>query len=183
MTTPDTQDRPIPSVPEGTPGRDWRAGLPAAQPPGAQQPWRRLGPGNRTWIVIITVLACVVLAVAAVTSLTFGAASAPLSRTGVVLLEPGQYRTAQSSCAGSGAYSSIGERTTVSFTAGDDTVEVSLRSGRLVQGACQLPFDLSDVNVPTDQIYQSTVGDLQATPVRGKELMGADTVVVQLAPR
>jgi hypothetical protein len=183
MTTPDTQDRPIPSVPEGTPGRDWRAGLPAAQPPGAQQPWRRLGPGNRTWIVIITVLACVVLAVVAVIALIVGVASTAFDRKGVLVLDPGEYRTSQSSCAGSGPFAAIEGGSAIVFTDGSNRFEATLDKGQLKQGRCQLPFDLSALNAQSGQTYKVSVGDVDATSVSGDELLGTDTVVVFVAPR
>ncbi|GAA4382508.1 hypothetical protein [Tsukamurella soli] len=67
-------------VPVGTPGRDWRAALPAPLPDGSQLPWRRLGPGTRGWVVVVTVVACVALAAVTLTALVIGAVNEVDSR-------------------------------------------------------------------------------------------------------
>ncbi|MDP0399336.1 hypothetical protein [Tsukamurella strandjordii] len=190
MTTPETtesetqsQPSPIPSVPQGTPGHDWRAGLPAAQPPGAQQPWRRLGPGNRGWVVAVTVIALVILGVASLFAVGIGSVSSAFTAKGVVVLDPSQFSATQRGCSGEGVASGVEEGGTITFQDGDTQFDAQLGPGTLKQGRCQVPFNLSTVDSSTSRTYSVTVGGVRGTPVSGDELMSGNTVVVYVAPR
>lgn len=184
MTTQDTQQRPIPNVPAGTPGRDWRAELPAALPPGPQQPWRRLGPGSRTWVIVVTAVALVVMAVVGIFSVSFGVANNAFERQGFVVLVGPEYQPTKTSCAGTGEAAAIKEGARVVFrsASGSDSVEARLDRGVLRSGKCVLPFDFSAQGVDTDVNYAVTVAGLPASPVAGEELTASSgTVLVSLA--
>ncbi|ADG79092.1 putative protein OS=Tsukamurella paurometabola (strain ATCC 8368 / DSM / CCUG 35730 /CIP 100753 / JCM 10117 / KCTC 9821 / NBRC 16120 / NCIMB 702349/ NCTC 13040) OX=521096 GN=Tpau_2488 PE=4 SV=1 [Tsukamurella paurometabola] len=189
MTTPETtdtqpaQERPIPTVPEGTPGRDWRAALPAAQPPGAQQPWRRLGPGNRAWVVVITVIALVIGGVLSLFAVGVGTVFNATTVRGAVLLESQQYSATQAGCIGAGPAQGVEQGATITISAGDDVYEGTLGEGRLRQGRCQLGFDLTVPSADPDRNYAVSIGSVRATSVSGAELSSTNPIIVFVAPR
>ncbi|BDD82262.1 hypothetical protein TPB0596_20250 [Tsukamurella pulmonis] len=170
MTSQDTQQRPIPAVPEGTPGREWRSELPAPLPPGPQQPWRRLGPGSRTWVVVVTVVSLVVMGVIGVFALSFGVATTAFERQGVVVLTPSEYRPTPTTCAGAGEAEGVKEGAEIVFRGDGDSFGANLGEGVLRSGRCVFPFTLSSLNANPDRNYAVTVGGLTATPVAGAEL-------------
>ncbi|MBS4103721.1 hypothetical protein [Tsukamurella paurometabola] len=182
MTSQDTQQRPIPNVPEGTPGRDWRADLPAALPQGAQQPWRRHGPGSRTWVAILTAIVLVVMAIAGIFALSFGFATTAFERQGAVVLTPSEYAATSTSCSGARNAAGVKEDARIEFVNGSDTFGASLGKGVLRSGRCVFPFTLSSVHADPDVNYAVTVGDSPATPVSGSELASTSgTLMVYLA--
>ncbi|CAM3701912.1 hypothetical protein ACXYTP_15160 [Tsukamurella ocularis] len=184
MTSQDTQQRPIPNVPEGTPGRDWRAELPAALPQGAQQPWRRHGPGSRTWVGILTAVVLVVMAVAGVLAVSFGFANTVFDRKGVVVLVGPEFRASETSCSGVGAAAGVKDGARVDFrSAGDgDSISGDLGEGVLRSGKCVFPFSYSAGGVDPDVNYAVTVAGLPASPVAGAELASSsNSVLVSLA--
>ncbi|GAA1078145.1 hypothetical protein [Tsukamurella spumae] len=182
MTSQDTQEREntpaIPSVPEGTPGRDSRAELPTPLPPGAQQPWRRHGPGNRTWVVVITALAGVVMAVIGVFAVGFGFARTAFDRTGAVVLFPTEYRPSDTACSGTDAAAEVKKGAKVVFHARDTSFNATLGAGTLRGGRCVFQFTLSALDVDTDVNYRVTVGGVDGTPVSGAELANSSAPVV-----
>ncbi|KXO91285.1 hypothetical protein [Tsukamurella pseudospumae] len=186
MTSQDTQERDntsaIPSVPEGTPGRDPRAELPTPLPPGAQQPWRRHGPGNRTWVVVITALAGVVMAVVGVFAVGFGFANNAFDRTGAVVLFPTEYRPTEKACSGAGDAAEVKKGAKVVFRNSKTSFESTLGGGELRGGRCVFRFELSALDVDTDLNYRVTVGGVEGTPVSGAELANSsDPVVVYVS--
>ncbi|NMD57360.1 MULTISPECIES: hypothetical protein [Tsukamurella] len=182
MTSQDTQQRPIPNVPEGTPGRDWRADLPPALPSGAQQPWRRLGPGSRAWVAIVTAVALVLMAIAGVFALSFGFATTAFERNGVVVLTPSEYVATTTSCSGARDAAGVREGARIVFKSGPDSFGTDLGKGVLRSGRCVFPFTLSSVHADPDVNYAVTVGDASATPVAGSELASTSgTLMVSLA--
>lgn len=182
MTSQDTQQRPVPNVPEGTPGRDWRAELPAPLPSGPQQPWRRGGPGARTWVVVVTAVAAVVMAVLGVFAVSFGFATTAFERQGVVVLTPSQYRATPTSCSGAGEAAGVREGARVTFRGNGDSFGADLGEGVLRSGRCVFPFTLSSLNASPNTNYAVTVADLQGTPVAGDELASTSgTLMVALA--
>lgn len=170
MTSQDTQQRPIPNVPAGTPGRDWRAELPAPLPQGAQQPWRRHGPGSRAWVAIITAILLVIMAVGAVVVVTFGVATTAFERNGVVVLTPSEYRASSTECTGAGEAAGVRSGARVTFRGNGDSFGADLGEGVLRSGRCVFPFTLSSLNANSRLNYAVTVGDVQAAPVAGEEL-------------
>ncbi len=182
MTSQDTQQRPIPNVPAGTPGRDWRAELPTPLPSGPQQPWRRHGPGSRTWVVVLTAAVLVVLAVVGIFAVSFGFATTAFERQGVVVLTPSQYRATSASCSGAGEAAVVREGARVTFRGNGDSFGAELGEGVLRSGRCVFPFTLSSLNANPKKNYAVTVGDLPATPVAGEELASTSgTLMVSLA--
>lgn len=180
MTSQETQARPIPAVPEGTPGRDSRAELPAPLPPGAQQPWRKHGPGTRTWVVVVTAIAAVVMAVLGVVAVSFGFASTAFERTGAVVLTSTEYRASTTSCTGTGEASEVKEGAKIVF--GGNSFEATLGEGVLRSGRCVFGFELSALDADPRRNYPVTVGGLEATPVGGEELTSSSgNVLVYLA--
>ncbi|TWS22257.1 hypothetical protein FK268_21055 [Tsukamurella sputi] len=182
MTTQDTQQRPIPNVPQGTPGREWRAELPAALPPGPQQPWRRHGPGSRTWVVVLTAVLLVVMAGVGIFSVSFGVANTAFDREGVVVLTPTEYRATSSTCAGSGDAVGVKKGARITFRGAGDSFGTTLGEGVLRSGRCLLPFTLSSLHANPNRNYEVTIGDVPGTPVSGEELSSTSgTLMVSLA--
>ena len=184
MTSQDTQQRPIPNVPEGTPGRDWRAELPQALPQGPQQPWRRHGPGSRTWVGVLTAIVLVIMAVAGIFAVSFGFASTALDRKGVVVLVGSEYRPSETSCSGAGEAAGVKEGARVAFRSagGGDSVSADLGSGVIRSGRCVFPFTFSAAGVDADVNYAVTVAGIPASPVAGAELVSSSSsVLVSLA--
>lgn len=173
----------MPTVPVGTPGRDSRATLPTPLPPGAQQPWRRGGPGNRTLVVVITVIALVLLAGAGITALTLGAMSGTTTAKGVVVLEPSQYRTTGASCTGSGDLDGVKKGATIRFRGSGSQFTATLRDGKLRNGLCGLVFTASTDDIDENVVYQVSIGDVVGTPVGGDELKNTSGVTIQVASR
>ncbi|TWS17743.1 hypothetical protein FK529_18775 [Tsukamurella asaccharolytica] len=183
-TSQDTQQRPIPNVPEGTPGRDWRAELPAAQPSGPQQPWRRHGPGSRAWVAVLTAVVLVIMAVVGVFVVAFGFANTAFDRQGAVVLVGSEFRPSQTSCSGVGEAAGVREGARVVFRSagGGDSLSADLGEGVLRSGRCVFPFDYSAGGVDPDVNYAVTVAGLPASPVAGAELAStSNAVLVSLA--
>ncbi|KXO87604.1 hypothetical protein AXK56_14345 [Tsukamurella pulmonis] len=158
------------------------AARPAAA--GPQQPWRRLGPGSRTWVVVVTAVALVVMAVVGIFSVSFGVASTAFERQGFVVLAGPEYRATESSCAGTGEAAGVKEGARVVLRSADGRVSIDgrLDEGALRSGKCVLPFDFSVEVVETDVNYAVTVAGLPASPVAGAELTASSgTVLVSLA--
>ncbi|MGC5023240.1 hypothetical protein ACLQ3K_00680 [Tsukamurella sp. DT100] len=182
MTSQDTQQRPIPNVPQGTPGRDWRAELPQALPQGPQQPWRRHGPGSRTWVGVLTAIVLVVMAGAGIFAVSFGFATTAFERQGVVVLTPSEYMATTTTCSGARDAEGVKEGARIVFKSGSDTFDTELGEGVLRSGRCVFPFTLSSVHADPDVNYAVTVGGAQATPVAGSELASTSgTLMVSLA--
>ncbi|AUN40937.1 hypothetical protein ACFWXB_12105 [Tsukamurella tyrosinosolvens] len=182
MTSQDTQQRPIPNVPEGTPGRDWRAELPAPLPQGSQQPWRRHGPGSRTWVGVLTAVVLVIMAVVGIFAVSFGFATTAFEREGVVVLTPSEYVATSKTCSGARDAAGVREGSRIVFRNGSDSFGTELGAGVLRSGRCVFPFTLSSVHADPDVNYAVTVGDAQATPVAGSELASTSgTLMVSLA--
>ncbi len=181
MTGQDTQERPIPNVPEGTPGRDWRAELPAALPQGPQQPWRRHGPGSRTWVVVVTAIAAVLVAILGIFAVSYGFATTAFERHGVVALDRTEYTATSESCAGAGEAAGVRDGARVEFRGGGERFGAELGTGQLRSGRCLFPFTLSALRADRDVNYAVTVGGVPATPVAGAELASTSgTVIVYL---
>ncbi|GAB3134584.1 hypothetical protein GCM10027289_26710 [Tsukamurella serpentis] len=183
MTSQETQERPVPTVPEGTPGRDPRAELPVPLPPGPQQPWRKHGPGTRTWVVVVTAIAAVIMLVLAMVAIGVGVATTAFERKGAVVLTATEYTATTTECTGAGDASAVRAGARVVFSSGKSTFESTLDEGTLRGGRCVFGFGMSALTANPDTNYGVTVGGLEATPVGGEELTGtgSDTVVVYLA--
>ncbi|WP_019204417.1 hypothetical protein [Tsukamurella sp. 1534] len=183
MSTPATQDQPIPSVPDGTPGRDWRAELPAPLPPGAQQPWRKGGPGKRTWVIVITVAACVLMAVAAIVAVSVGTSKTAFVTKGVVVLNPTQFQAGETACTGAEGAASVRKGAKVTFRSGSGEFDATLDEGVLRSGRCQFPFEVTSLSGDPSTTYNVTIDDVQGTPVSGEEITAAGPLIVYVAPR
>ncbi|BDH57848.1 hypothetical protein [Tsukamurella sp. PLM1] len=188
MTSQELQERPesspVPSVPEGTPGRDPRAELPAPLPPGAQQPWRRHGPGNRTWVVVVTAVAAVLMAVVGIVAVTFGFATTAFVKHGAVVLMPAQYTATTTTCSGTGGAADVREGARITFRGQGGTFDATLDKGVLRSGRCVLGFEVSTLDANPNQNYAVSVAGIEGTPVAGDELASSSgTVVVNLIAR
>lgn len=182
MTVEEQQERPIPAVPVGTPGRDSRAELPAPLPPGAQQPWRRSGPGNRAWVVVVTSIAVVAMVVLGVFAVTFGFATTAFERKGAVVLSPSEYRASSSACTGFGSAAAVKKGAKVRFSGHGTSFEAALGEGALRSGRCVFSFTLSALDANATSNYAVTVGGVDGTPVSGAELTSSSgSIVVYVA--
>lgn len=184
MTSQDTQQRPIPNVPQGTPGRDWRAELPQALPQGPQQPWRRHGPGSRTWVGVLTAILLVIMAIAGILAVSFGFANTAFDRKGLVVLVGSEFRPSDTSCSGVGEAADVkdGARVVFRSAAGGDSMSADIGEGVLRSGKCVFPFRFSAQNVDPDVNYAVAVAGIPAAPVAGAELASSsNTVLVSLA--
>lgn len=168
MTAP-AQRPPVLPVPTGTPGRDANIGQPPPLPPGPPQPTRKLGPGTRTWVVVVTAVGAVILAVLAVLALLGGTVNSMVSQ-GRLVLEPGQYSVNSGQCTGANGFQAARKGAEVQFdaTTGDGFSATITRSV-LHSGSCYLVFNVRTLGIG-NQVYSPRIGEGRTTPVTGTEI-------------
>lgn len=162
--------RPPLPVPTGTPGRDANSALAPMLPPGPPQPTRRLGPGTRAWVVIVTVVGAVILAALGVVSLVGGTVNSMVSQ-GRLVLAPGQYEIDSGQCTGAYGFDAAHVGATIDFetAAGKGGFGAEITGSALHSGSCYLIFTVRTLDV-TEKLYQPRIGNGRTTPVTASEI-------------